>query len=61
MKNQLKTKLKDYKQRLENVASLDQLRSKVGEVYFIFCIVNYGSKEVEAIGTLVSLMKNSGN
>ena len=31
VKNQLKTKLKDYKQRLENVASLDQLRSKVGE------------------------------
>ena len=32
VKNQLKTKLKDYKQRLENVAALEEKRSKVRRI-----------------------------
>ena len=33
VKNQLKNKLKDYKQRLENVASLEDRRSQVSQEY----------------------------
>ena len=36
VKNQLKTKLKDYKQRLENVAALEEKRSKVRVVVSYF-------------------------